>query len=123
MLLPIAILALQRQKHPKAEVASVRRFVQRFYDWYTPKVLHENIDAEHLALVKKAQEFPPTIRKALLEDWQAQHDWTAKGEDGIVGIDWDPFLSGQDPANKYWVRNIDRKGKLWRVSVWSHYGE
>jgi len=123
-----SVLTFQTSKKPRqvssrAEIASVRRFVQRFYDWYTPKVLHENVDAEHLALVKKGAEFAPELRHALLDDWQAQHDWNAKGNDGIVGIDWDPFLSGQDPANRYCVKKIERNGKRWRVSVWSHYGE
>lgn len=121
-----ALLALQTHKSPaprvssRAEVASVRRFAQTFYDWYTPKALQENVDAEHLALTQKGPLFSPELRRALMDDWQAQH---AKGVVDIVGIDWDPFLGGQDPADRYWVEKISQKGRTWRVSVWSAYGK
>ncbi len=120
-----ALLAVQTQKRPvhpasPVEVASVRRFAQQFYDWYTPKANADNsIDAEHLALTTRPPAFSPELRRALLEDWTAQSKVTG----GIVGIDWDPFLGGQDPESRYWVRRIQHRGQIWLVSVWSAYAK
>jgi len=120
-----AVLAVQTQKGPvhppsRAEVASVRRFARTFYDWYAPKSNADSpSDAEHLALSTRPAAFSPELRNALLEDWTAQSKVTGE----IVGIDWDPFLGGQDPASRYWVRKIQHNGQTWLVSVWSSYGK
>jgi hypothetical protein len=111
-------LATQTHKKPNqsasaAEVASVRRFVQGFYDWYTPKLFNEKVDAELLALKSKSTMFTPELKRALLEDWDA----SSKNKDEIVGLDFDPFLDSQDPDRHYTARQVEPKGKTWLVSV------
>jgi hypothetical protein len=122
--LVFAIVAGQKHKVAKpppvstSEAASVRRFTQRFYDWYTPKSFKESPrDAEHIALKEKAALFAPQLRRALLDDEKAQDDWDRQGKDGIVGIDWDPFMYSQDPDPRYYVNNVEHKGKVWLVSL------
>lgn len=67
-----AFLATQTHKapihhaSPKTEAASVRKFVQGFYDWYVPRAL--KTDAEPLALKVKAEMFTPQLRRELQED-------------------------------------------------------
>lgn len=96
---------------PKTESASVRKFVQSFYDWYTPRAL--KTDAEPLALKVKAAMFTPELRRALQEDRVA----SSKNKDEIVGLDFDPFLASQDPYPTYTVVNVEKRGKSWLASV------
>ena len=50
----------------------------------------------------------------LREDEEAQ----AKADGEIVGIDFDPFLSGQDPKKHYEVRSVElRDGRFWVTAV------
>ena len=100
-------------QHFPSEVASVRRFVQGFYDWYTPIVLRMGVDPELLALKKKGLTFSPELRKALWEDWTAQ----SKEPGFIVGLEFDPFTNSQDPNNRYVVGKIAKKGRTWLVEV------
>lgn len=108
----------------RADIASVRRFGQHFYDWYADKVAKEidrdsEEEADVLALKTKPEMFTPQVRSALLADREAQE----KDKDYIVGIDWDPFLGGQDPARHYRVRKIEHRGQDWLLTVWSVYGQ
>lgn len=112
--------ALDQRAHPvrsqhasTAEVASVRRFVQGFYDWYTPLVLRLDVDSELVALKKKGNVFTPELRNALWEDWTAQ----SKEPGFIVGLEFDPFTNSQDPNNRYVVGKIAPKGNAWLVGV------
>ncbi len=96
-----------------AESGSVRRFVQGFYDWYTPKAFGSG-DAELAALKTKSEMFTPELRRALLEDWKA----SSENADEIVGLDFDPFLNSQDPYTKYLAEKVEKKGASWLVSVY-----
>ena len=112
----------QLQTMSPTESKSVRRFAQGFYTWYSDEVARElngnGVDVEHVVLTKKSAWLAPRLHKALLEDWTAQEK--VQGE--IVGIDFDPFVGGQDPARHYFVRKIERRGPTWLVYVWSSYG-
>ena len=100
---------------PKEKV-SARRFVQAFYDWYTPKTLNDHDGpASDLALKLKSSAFSPSLLLALREDSAAQ----AKSKDEIVGLDFDPFLASQDPDPRYLVGKTERKGGSYYVSVHS----
>jgi len=96
------------------DVASVRRFVQNFYDWYTPMSLNEKIlsPVDH-TLKSKGSAFIPTLSKALREDSVA----SAKVKDMVVGLDFDPFLASQDPETHYTVGKIVQKNGSYYVSV------
>jgi Protein of unknown function (DUF3828) len=90
-------------------VASCRRFVQSFYDWYKGKA-GTNFEA---ALRDKRSAFDPELFKALQEDIQAQ----AKVPGEIVGLDFDPIVNSQDPCERYVVGSVTRKGDNYKVQV------
>ena len=111
----VHILATQHKPSQSGDGASVRKFVQGFYDWYVPRALKG--DAETLALKTKPALFSPEIRKGLEEDRRAAE----KNPDEIVGLDFDPFLNSQDLADTYTVKKVEQKGSRWFASVYGHY--
>lgn len=103
----------QGQLRPDA--SSCGKFSQDFYDWYvqfTQKELH--MPAWNVALQQKGAVFSSDLLQALKEDSEAQS--RAKGE--IVGLDFDPFVGGQDPADHYEVRNATVVRTKCSVEVW-----
>lgn len=110
--LPISLSA-QSWSEPNAS-DSVREFVQSFYDWYVPKALNSSSGpAWSTALKVKGNCFSPELRRKLREDSEAQ----AKTEGEIVGLDFDPFLNGQDPGRHYSVGKVVPKGESYFVEV------
>ncbi|MDR3690733.1 MAG: hypothetical protein P4L46_15255 [Fimbriimonas sp.] len=80
------------------DTRAARRFVQRFYDWYSPRAMSAKAGpAWNLALKAKTASFSPALRRALRADVNAQ----AKSTGEIVGLDFDPFLNSQDPELRY----------------------
>jgi hypothetical protein len=98
--------------------ASCRRFVQEFYDWYTP-FFKEPFQApksgrvSDVALKNKAALFNPELVRALKADSDAQ----AHSKD-LVGIDFDPFFGSQDPADQYDARRVTTQADKCLVEVW-----
>lgn len=111
--LAIYLAAATKQQSPEA--ASVRKCVQGFYDWYVPRALKGDVEMQTLKI--KASDFTPTLRKALIDDYNAQ----GKSKDEVVGLDADPFLNSQDVANTYTVKKIEHEGHAWLASVYGHY--
>jgi len=125
-------IAQAQVKAPKrvsqqAEEAFVRKFVQRFYDWYGPAATHffDNngpVDPERIALKSKAEMFNPELRKLLLDDLRA----TDESKDGEAGIDYMPFFGAQDFCEHYSIPSVRRDGARWLVEVRgindAHYG-
>jgi hypothetical protein len=115
--LPYALNA--QAKDAQKTPASLRGFVQGFYDWYVPKALGDNAGpAWDLVLRSRSSDLSPQLVQALREDLTAQAK--AKGE--IVGLDFDPFLNSQDPGERYEVGTITPKDGGYRVEihgVWS----
>lgn len=97
---------------------SCRDFVQKFYDWYVPKLLKAFDTKEDggwgLALRYKGSEFSPELVRQLKEDRDAQDN--SPGE--IVGLDFDPFLYSQDPSEHFVVGNITDKDGRYLVEVY-----
>lgn|SRR5487761_55474 len=94
---------------------SAGEFVQQFYDWYVPRALKHNAGpASDLALKYKDRVFSPKLFRALKEDSDAQ----ANVNGPIVGLDFDPFLASQDPAERYEVGKATRKGGSYWVDVY-----
>jgi len=90
--------------HPKGAPdveKSCRNFVQQFYDWYVKR------PESSRALNYRSSAFSPELSRRLKEDDEAQ----AKVPGVIVGMDFDPFLSGQDPGDHYVVSRIKLKGE------------
>lgn len=63
---------------------SCRNFVQSFYDSYI-----KQLDSSNDFLKNRPSTFSPELYRALMDDIEAQ----AKADE-IVGLDWDPILSG-----------------------------
>ncbi|MEA2552688.1 MAG: hypothetical protein QOJ65_864, partial [Fimbriimonadaceae bacterium] len=128
---PLKTIARQSKRgRSPSEAASVRRFVQDFYDWYIPmenrrdearlnKVkLHKKDQADEMpdeivAINSRPEMFSRELRHALLEDRKAQE----KNSDYIVGIDFDPFTDAQDIANHGLAGRAEHKGHYWLVHV------
>jgi hypothetical protein len=95
---PVKKAALART----GQAGACRDFTEAFLKWYVPLALRDSKDpAAILALRRKPEIFSEKVRKSLEEDRKAQE----KSND-IVGIDFDPFLSAQDPAEKYLVGKV-----------------
>jgi hypothetical protein len=103
-------LKLTAQSNPSA-----RAFVSQFYNWYVPQALQDRAEpAWHVALKKKSEDFAPPLARLLRADWAAQD----KCED-LVGLDFDPFLNSQDPAQHYEVGEITREGSIYKAAIYS----
>jgi hypothetical protein len=116
ILLTQPIAPLSRVTESK-EIESARQFVQGFYTWYTPLAhrLDNNGPAMDKALKRRPSYFSPELLRALRADSAAQ----AKVKDEIVGLDGDPFLNCQDPADHYSVQKVFRKGETYFANVHS----
>lgn len=100
-------------KASRSDEASCRRFVQEFYAWYSPQALKEHAGrTSDVALRERGSSFSGELLKLLKEDSAAQSK-----ADEIVGLDFDPFLASQDPADRYVVGKITRKGNSYWVEV------
>jgi hypothetical protein len=101
---------------PTPDTASCHHFVQSFYNWYVPpaqKITNE--PPSNLALRQKADAFTADLLHALRVDADASAH--AKGD--LVGLDFDPFLSSQDPATHYDVRAATWRNNKCSVEIWS----
>jgi Protein of unknown function (DUF3828) len=93
---------------------SPREFVQAFYNWYVPVTGQNNpVAAWDVALKDRSALFSPELLRLLKEDSAAR----AKAVGDIVGLDFDPFLSSQDPGQRYEVGGITQKGAAWLVEI------
>jgi hypothetical protein len=100
------------------ESQSCQHFAQQFYDWYVPFTEKQlPMPASDVALRRKTTVFSAELLHSLRIDSEAQA--RVKGE--LVGIDFDPFLGSQDPADHYEARHaISQRGacsvEIWRSS-------
>ena len=110
--LPFSVKAQSGSEANTAD--SVKKFVQGFYDWYVPKALSSRSSpAWSTAVKEKGNCFSPELGRKLREDSEAQ----AKAEGEIVGLDFDPFLNGQDPGRHYSVGKVVPKCESYLVEV------
>jgi hypothetical protein len=108
--------ALAQAPVRRAESSACRKFVQEFYDWYSPLARKSTREpAWNLALQRKPEAFGADLLKALKIDSEAAAH--AKGD--IVGLDFDPFVGGQDPADHYQARGVSWQGETCLIEVWS----
>lgn len=119
--LALAVLAIPAagQAAPSAPdaAASCRKFVREFYGWYVP-LSHQRLEraSSTVAIERKPNVFAPALLHALKEDAEAQ----ARSSDDIVGIDFDPFVGGQDPADRYQTRKVTVKGNTCLAEIWGN---
>ena len=93
-------------------------FVQQFYDWYLAKAKALTNDpsqesAFEVTLREKKSSFTSALAQALKDDLEA----SKKSPGEIVGLDFDPFLNGQDTAEKYVAGEVRPKANHYYVDV------
>jgi hypothetical protein len=74
---------------------SAKAFASTFYSWYFSNVAAKSLPWS-TALKDVPQSFKPGLLTSLSDDAAAQ-----AAADEIVGLDFDPFLNAQDPADSY----------------------
>jgi hypothetical protein len=97
--------------------SSAKAFTQGFYDWYVPEVGKKDLPWT-TALEHSPTFFRPGLAKALLDDAKAQ----AASPGDIVGLDFDPFLYAQDPADSYSTGSATEKNGNCRVQILAKSG-
>ena len=99
---------------------SAREFVESFYQWYIRRINSDIPDRFwDSALKYKRSAFSPQLFELLKEDRNAQ----ARCID-LVGLDFDPFLYTQEPAERYVVGRITQKGQSYMADVYAvRHGE
>ena len=111
LLLAVALYAPQAQAHSEEA-----QFVQAFYDWYVPIALRNSRNpAWYVVLTDRARLLDSNLVRELKADSAEQ----AKATEGVVGLDFDPFLNTQDPDDHYVVGKTTRQGKSSFVDVYS----
>ena len=110
-----SLSALAQTSAGPQHIPSCRSFAQGFYTWYVPLTQKDtNRPAFYVALRSKAAVFSPELLRALRNDSKAQ----ARANGDLVGIDFDPFVGGQDPADHYAVRQVTITGNKCFAEVW-----
>lgn len=111
----ISASSLAQQSQKSQATLNCQRFTQEFFDWYTPFTQNDSDGpALDIAIKDKAGVFSPELLRALRGDAEAQ----ARTPGEIVGIDFDPFVGSQDPADHYAVRHVSVKGNTCSAEVW-----
>ncbi|MGA9528563.1 MAG: hypothetical protein WBS24_10645 [Terriglobales bacterium] len=91
---------------------SPRQFVEGFYNWYVVHVWREHEPGD-VALKFKSSSFSPELVRLLKADFAAQSRCAE-----IVGIDFDPYLGGQDLAHHYQVGEITQQGEAYVAAIY-----
>ncbi|HTW34282.1 MAG TPA: hypothetical protein VMD53_06670 [Rhizomicrobium sp.] len=92
---------------------TAQHFAQDFYDWYGKVALSDAKDpAWVVALKLRKTDFDPELTRLLKEDADAQAHC---GE--LVGLDFDPILNSQDPADHYVAGKLVRKRRRYLIEV------
>jgi hypothetical protein len=101
------------------EKESARLFVQKFYDWYSALYNADNPGAEtqpssqQVAMKHSREFFSANLQKALTNYYGTPR------KDGDIGLDFDPFIAGQDSGPGYETGNIKEAGNKFLVDVHS----
>src|SRR5215813_2475213 len=96
--------------------ADAKAFVQKFYDTYMPVVQAEkDAPASNYVVEKMSAVLDPVLLAGLKEDMAAA---AAAPEGEEVGLDFDPFLDSQDPADRYEVKSVSKKGTTYLADVY-----
>jgi hypothetical protein len=109
MLMASNVGAASSMKSPDSEKA----FVRSFYEWYLRTAIPNTAKlAWDTALHDKKSAFAPSLAKALSEDVRAK-----SACEELSGIDFDPFLDTQDPAARYEVGDVTKRGDRYYIVV------
>jgi hypothetical protein len=110
----IACSLAAQTKGPLKVGSSPRVFVEEFYAWYVPRALSDDTAAGwHNTLRSIHSDISPKLARLLEEDSAAQ----AKCKE-IVGLDFDPFLYTQEPAEHFEVGGVTQAGEHYRADIY-----
>jgi len=103
---------LGQERHQQRLDKSCQEFVSTFYTWYLGEAV-VGVPGEatsDLALKDRPYVFSSDLYQQLSEDSEAQRK--APGE--LVGLDFDPFIGPDGPAERYIVEKVTtRDGRCW----------
>jgi hypothetical protein len=107
-------VALYAQRTRIDDPTSCRNLAQGFYDWYVPYIHRDDPGVTRLVAIRERPNlFSPELVRLIKDDAGAQ----AKSDE-IVGLDFDPFIFGQDSDDTYMVDDVKRQGNRCLVSVY-----
>lgn len=113
LLCSIACPAVAQQR-PDATPDSVRKVVQRFYDWYVPRAANPR----GRDVVMEAATHGPLAFDAELVRWlRIDSTAQARAKGDIDGLDSDPYLNSQDPCDSYSAQNATPGRQGFMVAV------
>lgn len=102
------------QAPPSQDSVAVHRFVQGFYDWYTPIASKRHDSPAWWSVLDSATSLlDPELATAIRGDSAARQemiDWREM-------LNFDPFLESQDPCPRYEVSEVRRDGLRYQVVV------
>lgn len=102
------------QQRPEIAPDSVRKVVQRFYDWYVPRAAKpRGRDMVMTAAAHGPIAFDTELVRWLRIDSTAR----ARAKDEVDGLDGDPYLNAQDPCDSYSAQNAKPAGQSFMVAV------
>lgn len=92
-----------------------RAFAEEFYSWYVPLAYGEDVPrAWEFAAKRRKSSFSSELVRLIARDAAAQ----AKCSE-IVGLDFDPILATQDPAERYDLGPVIRDHQSYHVDVYA----
>jgi len=93
----------------KSSVTDIQRsclgFVQQFYDWYVPiayNAYENKIVVSDIAVEEKSNVFSRELLELLIKEKLIRE----RSPETIQGLDFDPFLSTQDPCPEYLIGEV-----------------
>ena len=118
MIIPCMVMFLNVNAQSSVEdKESARVFVQKFYTWSfalfkadVPGEKNQLSDQE--IIMKHSKEFfGQNLRKAL------ENYYNKPTKDGDIGLDFDPFMAGQDFGEGYQTGNVKQEGNKFLIDV------
>lgn len=108
------VIAQNSATSGRDSTAAVRQFVQGFYDWYTPIALSFPRFPAWYDVLNNADRYLDRDLAAAI-----RADSVAREGDPITRetLNFDPFLSSQDPCGPYEVIEVRRRGDTFRVPI------
>lgn len=98
------------------KTAELKKWVQNFYNAHHAKVEKNMMHGEDIALRDEKSSLTPELYALLKKDSEIRKK-APPGE--LAGLDFDPILSGNNPADKYIVGEVRKSGKNYLVDVFA----
>lgn len=107
-------LTIATDEQQMTDTASVRGFVQRFYDWYAPMAAADNHTPPWYRVLQSRDTLLSIgLRLGLRADSARQAHMAGE----VTELNFDPFLASQDACRRYQVRNVRKDTAGYSVTV------